>query len=153
MPKYNLKINNKQYTVDVEAGTPLLWVLRDKLGLTGTKYSCGEGICGSCTVHIDGKAERSCILSVENVQGSSITTIEGLAENPDHPIFKTWIDLKVSQCGYCQPGQIMTLAAMLDDKQKHSRKEIDEAMSSVLCRCGTYHRIRKAVDKLVEEGK
>lgn len=153
MPKYNLKINNKQYTVDVEAGTPLLWVLRDKLGLTGTKYSCGEGICGSCTVHIDGKAERSCILSVENVQGSSITTIEGLAENPDHPIFKTWIDLEVSQCGYCQPGQIMTLAAMLDDKQKHSRKEIDEAMSSVLCRCGTYHRIRKAVDKLVEEGK
>ncbi len=153
MPKYNLKINNKQYTVDVEAGTPLLWVLRDKLGLTGTKYSCGEGICGSCTVHIDGKAERSCILSVENVQGSSITTIEGLAENPDHPIFKAWIDLEVSQCGYCQPGQIMTLAAMLDDKQKHSRKEIDEAMSSVLCRCGTYHRIRKAVDKLVEEGK
>ncbi len=153
MPKYNLKINNKQYSVDVEAGTPLLWVLRDKLGLTGTKYSCGEGICGSCTVHIDGKAERSCILSVENVQGSSITTIEGLAENPDHPIFKTWIDLEVSQCGYCQPGQIMTLAAMLDDKQKHSRKEIDEAMSSVLCRCGTYHRISKAVDKLVEEGK
>lgn len=153
MPKYNLTINKKQYTVEVEAGTPLLWVLRDKLGLTGTKYSCGEGICGSCTVHVDGKAERSCILSVENVQGSSITTIEGLAENPDHPIFKTWIDLEVSQCGYCQPGQIMTLAAMLNEKQKHSRKEIDEAMSSVLCRCGTYHRIRKAVDKLVEEGK
>lgn len=153
MPKYNLTINKKQYTVEAEAGTPLLWVLRDKLGLTGTKYSCGEGICGSCTVHVDGKAERSCILSVENVQGSSITTIEGLAENPDHPIFKTWIDLEVSQCGYCQPGQIMTLAAIIDDKQKHSRKEIDEAMSSVLCRCGTYDRIRKAVDKLVEEGK
>jgi isoquinoline 1-oxidoreductase alpha subunit len=153
MPKYNLKINKKEYTVEVEAGTPLLWVLRDKLGLTGTKYSCGEGICGSCTVHIDGKAERSCILSVENVQGSSITTIEGLAENRDHPIFKTWIDLEVSQCGYCQPGQIMTLASLLDDKQKKSRKQIDEAMTSVLCRCGTYHRIRKAVDKLVEEGK
>lgn len=153
MPKYNLTINKKKYSVEVDAGTPLLWVLRDKLGLTGTKYSCGEGICGSCTVHIDGKAERSCVLSVENVQGSSITTIEGLAENPDHPIFKTWIDLEVSQCGYCQPGQIMTLAAMLDDKQGHSRKEIDDAMSSILCRCGTYHRIRKAVDKLVEEGK
>ncbi len=153
MPKYNLNINKKKYTVEVEAGTPLLWVLRDKLGLTGTKYGCGEGICGSCTVHIDGKAERSCLLSVENIQGSSITTIEGLAENPDNPIFKTWIDLEVSQCGYCQPGQIMTLAAMLDDKQKHSRKEIDDVMSSVLCRCGTYYRIRKAVDKLVEEGK
>ncbi len=153
MPKYNLNVNNKKYTVDAEAGTPLLWVLRDNLGVTGTKYSCGEGICGSCTVHIDGKAERSCILSVEDVQNVSITTIEGLAENPDHPIFKTWIDLEVSQCGYCQPGQIMTLAAMMDDKQKHSRKEIDDAMSTVLCRCGTYHRIRKAVDKLVEEGK
>lgn len=153
MPKYNLNVNNKKYTVDAEAGTPLLWVLRDNLGLTGTKYSCGEGICGSCTVHIDGKAERSCILSIENVENASITTIEGLAENPDHPIFKTWIDLEVSQCGYCQPGQIMTLAAMMDDKQNHSRKEIDDAMSTVLCRCGTYHRIRKAVDKLVEEGK
>jgi len=153
MPKYNLNVNNKKYTVDAEAGTPLLWVLRDNLGLTGTKYSCGAGICGSCAVHIDGKAERSCILSVENVQESSITTIEGLAENPDHPIFKTWIELEVSQCGYCQPGQIMTLAAMIDDNQKHSRKEIDDAMSTVLCRCGTYHRIRKAVDKLVEEGK
>lgn len=153
MPKYNLNVNNKKYTVDAEAGTPLLWVLRDNLGLTGTKYSCGEGICGSCTVHIDGKAERSCILSIENVENASVTTIEGLAENPDHPIFKTWIDLEVSQCGYCQPGQIMTLAAMMDDKQNHSRKEIDDAMSTVLCRCGTYHRIRKAVDKLVEEGK
>lgn len=153
MPKYNLNVNNKKYTVDAEAGTPLLWVLRDNLGLTGTKYSCGEGICGSCAVHIDGKAERSCFLSIEDVQNVSITTIEGLAENPDHPIFKTWIDLEVSQCGYCQPGQIMTLAAMMDDKQKHSRKEIDDAMSTVLCRCGTYHRIRKAVDKLVEEGK
>ena len=153
MPKYNLSVNNKKYTVDAEAETPILWILRDSLGLTGTKYGCGEGICGSCTVHINGKAERSCILSVDDVKNASITTIEGLAENPDHPIFKTWIDLEVSQCGYCQPGQIMTLAAMIDDKQKHSRKEIDDAMSTVLCRCGTYHRIRKAVDKLVEEGK
>lgn len=124
-------------------------MLRDNLGLTGTKYSCGEGICGSCTVHIDGNGERSCILSVKDVEGSEITTIEGLAENPDHSIFKTWIDLEVSQCGYCQPGQIMTLAAMLN--KNASKTEIEREMSTVLCRCGTYHRIRKAVDKLVED--
>jgi isoquinoline 1-oxidoreductase alpha subunit len=148
MSKINLTVNKKNYSVDVDPDTPLLWVLRDTLGLTGTKYGCGEGICGSCTVHIDGNAERSCILSVKNVEGSEITTIEGLAENPDHPIFKTWIDLEVSQCGYCQPGQIMTLAAMLN--KNASKSEIENEMSSVLCRCGTYHRIRKAVDKLVE---
>ena len=153
MPKYTLTINQKKQTVDVDAGTPLLWVLRDNLGLTGTKYSCGEGICGCCTVHIDGKAERSCIISIDDADGSSITTIEGLAEKPDYPIFKTWIDLEVSQCGYCQPGQIMVLAALLEQNPKPSRKEIDDAMNNVLCRCGTYQRIRKAVDKLVEEGE
>ena len=151
MPKYTLTINQKKLSVDVDSGTPLLWVLRDNLGLTGTKYSCGEGICGSCTIHIDGKAERSCIINVEDAVGSSITTIEGLAEKPDHPIFKTWIDLEVSQCGYCQPGQIMTLAALLGQNPKPSKKEIDDTMNSVLCRCGTYQRIRKAVDKLVGE--
>ena len=151
MPKYTLTINQKKLSVDVDSGTPLLWVLRDNLGLTGTKYSCGEGICGSCTIHIDGKAERSCIINVEDAVGSSITTIEGLAEKPDHPIFKTWIDLEVSQCGYCQPGQIMTLAALLEQNPKPSKKEIDDTMNSVLCRCGTYQRIRKAVDKLVGE--
>jgi isoquinoline 1-oxidoreductase alpha subunit len=149
MPKYTLTINKKKHTVEVDAGTPLLWVLRDNLGLTGTKYGCGEAICGSCTVHVDGKAERSCVLSIEDVGNSSITTIEGLAENLNHPIFKTWIDLEVSQCGYCQPGQIMTLAAMLE--QKASRKEIDDVMDTVLCRCGTYYRIRRAIDKLTEE--
>ena len=151
MPKYSLLVNKEKYNVDVEPDTPLLWVLRDNLDLTGTKYSCGEGICGSCTVHIDGTAERACILTVENVQGKSITTIEGLAENPDHPIFKAWIDLEVSQCGYCQPGQIMTLASLLERDNKPSRKEIDDVMSTVLCRCGTYHRIRKAIDKVMEE--
>ena len=151
MPKYSLLVNKEKYNVDVEPDTPLLWVLRDNLDLTGTKYSCGEGICGSCTVHIDGTAERACILTVENVQGKSITTIEGLAENPDHPIFKAWIDLEVSQCGYCQPGQIMTLASLLERENKPSRKEIDDVMSTVLCRCGTYHRIRKAIDKVMEE--
>jgi len=153
MPKYTLTINQKKQTVDVDEGTPLLWILRDNLNLTGTKYSCGEGICGSCVVHIDGKAERSCILNIEDVVGNSITTIEGLAEKPDHPIFKTWIELEVMQCGYCQPGQIMTLAAMLQQNPKATRKEIDDAMNEVLCRCGTYQRIRKAVDKLVEEGQ
>jgi isoquinoline 1-oxidoreductase alpha subunit len=152
MPKYTLTVNEKKQTVDVDAGTPLLWVLRDNLGLTGTKYSCGEGICGNCTVHINGKAERSCILNVEDTVGNSIKTIEGLAEKPDHPIFKSWIELEVSQCGYCQPGQIMTLAALLGQNPKPSRKEIDDALNSVLCRCGTYQRIRNAVDKLVEEG-
>jgi aerobic-type carbon monoxide dehydrogenase small subunit (CoxS/CutS family) len=149
MPKYTLTVNQKKQTVDVDAGTPLLWILRDNLNLTGTKYSCGEGICGSCVVHINGKAEHSCILNVEDVAGNSITTIEGLSENPDHPIFKAWIELEVMQCGYCQPGQIMTLAAMLEKNPKPTRKEIDEAMNEVLCRCGTYQRIRKAVDKLV----
>ena len=151
MPKYNLIVNKKNQTVDVDTGTPLLWVLRDNLGLTGTKYGCGEGICGSCVVHINGKAERSCILNIEDAAGNSVTTIEGLAEKPDHPIFKTWIDLEVSQCGYCQPGQIMTLAAILEQNPKASRKEIAAVMNEVLCRCGTYQRIRKAVDKLVEE--
>jgi isoquinoline 1-oxidoreductase alpha subunit len=153
MPKYTLTINQKKQTADVDAGTPLLWVLRDELGLTGTKYSCGEGICGNCTIHLNGKAEHSCIINVEDAVGSSITTIEGLAEKPDHPIFKRWIDLEVSQCGYCQPGQIMTLAALLQQNPEPSSKEIDDAMNSVLCRCGTYQRIRKAVDKLVQEGE
>ena len=151
MPEYNLTINKKHYKVNVDPDTPLLWVLRDNLKLTGTKYSCGEGICGSCSVHIDGEAERSCIISVEEVKEKTITTIEGLAENPDHPIFKAWIDLEVSQCGYCQPGQIMTLAAMLNSENNPSRQEIDNAMSTILCRCGTYPRIKKAVDKLVRE--
>ena len=151
MPEYTLIVNNKKQNVDVNPGTPLLWVLRDNLGLMGTKYGCGEGICGSCIVHINGKAKQSCMLNVEDVTGNSITTIEGLAEKPSHPIFKTWIELEVSQCGYCQPGQIMTLAAILEQNPKVSRKEVDDAMNEVLCRCGTYQRVRKAVDKLMEE--
>jgi len=150
MPKYTLTVNQKKYTVDADTGTPLLWVLRDNINLTGTKYSCGEGICGNCIVLIDGKAEHSCIINVEDIVGNSITTIEGLAENQDHPIFKTWIELEVMQCGYCQPGQIMTLAALLEQIPKPNRQEIDDAINGVLCRCGTYQRIRKAVDKLLE---
>jgi isoquinoline 1-oxidoreductase alpha subunit len=151
MSEYTFVVNNKQQNVDVDPGTPLLWVLRDNLGLTGTKYGCGEGICGSCIVHINGKAKQSCMLNVENVNGDSITTIEGLAAKPDHPIFKTWIELEVSQCGYCQPGQIMILAALLEQSPKATRKQIDDAMNEVLCRCGTYQRVKKAVDKLIEE--
>jgi len=151
MSKYTITVNNKKHTVDADPGTPLLWVLRDNLGLTGTKYSCGEGICGSCTVQIEGKAERSCSINIEDVGESSILTIEGLAENPDQPIFKKWIELEVSQCGYCQPGQIMALAALFNKNPKPSRKEIDNEMNSILCRCGTYQRIREAIDELTEE--
>lgn len=153
MPEYSLNVNGKIRNVNVDEDTPLLWVLRDSLGLTGTKYSCGEGICGSCTVHINGKAERSCTLAIKDVAVDSITTIEGLAENPDHPIFKTWIDLEVSQCGYCQPGQIMTLASLLNENPNITKEEVKENMSTVLCRCATYARIDKAIDKLVEGGK
>ncbi len=149
MPEYKLKVNNKDKNVNVDPDTPLLWVLRDVLGLTGTKYGCGEGICGACTVHINGKAERSCSIAIQDAAGKKITTIEGLAENRSHPIFKKWIELEVPQCGYCQPGQIMTLAALLNKNPKPSQSEINDAMSGVLCRCGTYPRIRKAIDEIV----
>lgn len=151
MPKYKLLVNKKNFSVDVDAGTPLLWVLRDTIGLTGTKYSCGEGICGTCTVLINGKAGRSCSIKVEEAVGKKVTTIEGFAENPTHPIFKTWIDLEVSQCGYCQPGQILTLASILNEKP--TVKQVEDVMDTVLCRCGTNHRIKQAIVKLVGEGK
>jgi len=149
MPQYSLNVNGLKRTVDVEGDTPLLWVLRDSLQLTGTKYSCGVGICGTCVVHINGQAERSCSVSVKDASDKSILTIEGLAENPDHPIFKAWIDQEVSQCGYCQPGQIMTLAALMNENPKPTEQQIEDTMSGVLCRCGTYPRIKKAIDKLV----
>jgi len=149
MSKFLLNVNSEQITVEVDDDTPLLWVLRDNLQLTGTKYSCGIGLCGNCVVHIDGIAERSCSVPINDVSSKSILTIEGLAQNPDHPIFKAWIDQEVSQCGYCQPGQIMTIAALLNQNPKPSSKEIEDTMSGVLCRCGTYPRIKKAIDKLV----
>jgi isoquinoline 1-oxidoreductase subunit alpha len=153
MAEYQLTVNNKNYSVSVDADTPLLWVLRDTLGLTGTKYSCGEGICGTCTVLIDGKADRSCSINIKDAVGKKITTIEGFAENPTHPVFKTWIDLEVSQCGYCQPGQILTLASLFEENPRPSLKQVEEIMDSVLCRCGTNHRIKKAIVKLFEEGE
>jgi isoquinoline 1-oxidoreductase alpha subunit len=139
----SLEVNGKKHTVDVDPDTPLLWVLRDHLHLMGTKYGCGRALCGACTVHIDGKAERSCVTPVGSVQGKKITTIEGLPET--HPVKQAWLAEEVSQCGWCQPGQIMTAAALLAEKPMPADSEIDEAMAGNLCRCGTYQRIRRAV--------
>ena len=147
-----LSINGESHTVDVEPDTPLLWVLRDILGFTGTKYSCGIGQCGSCTVHLDGVATRSCILPVSDAVGHEIATIEGLASESLHPVQQAWIDENVSQCGYCQPGQIMTAAALLIENPDPSDDDIDNAMSGNLCRCGTYQRIRAAIHRAAESG-
>jgi isoquinoline 1-oxidoreductase alpha subunit len=138
-----LEINGKQYEVAVDGDVPLLWVIREHLNLTGTKFGCGMGICGSCTVHIDGKAERSCQMPVASVQGKKITTIEGLVE--DHPVKKAWIAKQVPQCGYCQPGQMMQAAALLKQNPHPSDAAINDAMDGNLCRCGTYPRIRSAI--------
>jgi len=139
-----LRINGKDVTVDVAPDTPLLWVLRDALGMTGTKFGCGIGQCGSCTVHVDGEAVRSCLEAVSGLAGKSITTIEGLTDDGSHPVQKAWIAEQVPQCGYCQSGQIMTAAALLAKKPNPTDADIDEAMTN-LCRCGTYQRIRRAI--------
>jgi isoquinoline 1-oxidoreductase alpha subunit len=145
MAQYTLKINGRSYKADVEPDTPLLWVLRDHLGLVGTKYGCGIATCGACTVHVNGEASRSCVLPVSSVATSKITTIEGLSATGDHPVQKAWEETDVPQCGYCQAGQIMTAAALLKRNPKPTKDEIDATMSGNLCRCGTYHRIRQAV--------
>jgi isoquinoline 1-oxidoreductase alpha subunit len=136
-------VNGTEQRVDVSPDTPLLWVLREKLGLTGSKFGCGEGLCGACTVHIDGKPERSCVTPVGDVQGKKVLTIEGIPEN--HPVKQAWLAEEVSQCGYCQPGQIISAVALLEMKPKPTDSDIDTAMSGNLCRCGTYGRIRKAI--------
>ena len=140
----NLDINGKKYDVDVEPDMPLLWVLRDELGLTGSKYGCGIALCGACTVHIDGEPTRACVLPVSAVAGKRVTTIEGLAPDGKHPVQKAWLQLQVPQCGYCQSGQIMTAAALLSSNKNPSDKDIDAAMTNI-CRCGTYPRIREAI--------
>ena len=145
MATFNLKINGKIYPVDVDPSTPMLWVLRDHLKLMGTKYGCGIGECGACTIHLNGEAVRSCITFVDSVGEKEITTIEGLSGNGDHPVQKAWLDHDVAQCGYCQPGQIMTAVAFLKNNPHPSEEEIEEAMSENLCRCGTYTRIKKAI--------
>ncbi|UXE66122.1 MAG: (2Fe-2S)-binding protein [Chryseotalea sp. WA131a] len=145
MATYQLQINGKTLQADVEPDTPLLWVLRDSVGLLGTKYGCGIGQCGACTVHINGTAVRSCSLPVSAVGTKKVTTIEGLSENGTHPVQQAWDEVDVAQCGYCQAGQIMTAAALLAKNPKPSAEQIDTAMNPNLCRCGTYHRIHEAV--------
>jgi isoquinoline 1-oxidoreductase alpha subunit len=152
MATYSLTVNGKEHKVDVANDTPLLWVLRDTLALTGTKYGCGIGQCGSCTVHLNGTAVRSCSVPVSAVGANKIITIEGLSANGDHPLQLAWQEVDVPQCGYCQAGQIMTAAAFLAKTPNPSDKEIETAMQGNICRCGTYTRIRKAVAIAAKKG-
>ncbi len=142
-----LTVNGRRRNVQADASTPLLWVLRDHLGVTGTKYGCGMALCGACTVHVEGEPTRSCVTPVSAVAGKRITTIEGLSRNADHPVQKVWIELDVPQCGYCQSGQIMSAVALLAKHPKPTDAQIDEAMRGNLCRCGTYPRIRAAIKR------
>jgi len=141
---HEFAVNGQAVRVDVEPEMPLLWVLRDELGLTGSKYGCGVAACGACTVHLDGEPLRSCVMPVAAVAGRSVTTIEGLSKDGAHPVQKAWVDLQVPQCGYCQSGMIMAAVALLRDKPKPTDADIDAAMSNI-CRCGTYHRVRAAI--------
>jgi isoquinoline 1-oxidoreductase subunit alpha len=140
-------LNGKPETVDVSPGMPLLWVLRDVLNMTGTKFGCGMALCGACTVHINGEATRSCITQISTVSGKKVTTIEGLSADGTHPVQKAWIEEDVPQCGYCQSGQIMSAVALLSKKPKPTDADIDDFMSGNICRCGTYQRIRKAIHR------
>ena len=145
-----LTVNGQTLSVEADPETPLLWVLRDHLGLTGTKFGCGKALCGACTVHIDGAPLRSCVLPLGAVAGKSIATIEGLSANCDHPVQKAWIELDVPQCGYCQSGQIMSAVALLAHTPNPSDADIDAAMAGNICRCGTYSRIRAAIRRAAE---
>lgn len=144
----SLKVNGTEHQIEVDPETPLLWVLRDHLGLTGTKYGCGMAQCGACTVHLDGEAIQSCVTPVAEAEGKAVTTIEGLSPDLSHPLQKAWIEHDVPQCGYCQSGQLMTAAALLAEHPRPSDRQIDAAMSGVLCRCGTYNRVRKAIKQV-----
>jgi aerobic-type carbon monoxide dehydrogenase small subunit (CoxS/CutS family) len=152
MATTTLNVNGKDYVVDVSPDTPLLWVLRDNLGLTGTKYGCGEGLCGACTVHLDAEPTRSCTLPVSEAAGKKITTIEGLASGRNQALHKAWLDEEVSQCGYCQPGILMVAAALMAKKSNPTDPEIDEALDGNLCRCGTYGRVRRAIHRAATNG-
>jgi len=155
MSSQTLKVNGKEVSIEVDPSTPLLWVLREKLGLLGTKFGCGQGLCGACTVHINGTAVRSCLTPVVAATNNEVTTIEGLSPDNSHPVQKAWIEADAPQCGYCQPGQIMACAAVLKAKPQATEADVKEAMTN-LCRCGTYGRIQKAVRiaiKLNNEGK
>ena len=145
MSTYNLKINGETHSVEADSDTPLLWILRDQLDLLGTKYGCGIGQCGACTVHVNGSPLRSCMLQVSQLQGMDIVTIEGLSKDADHPVQKAWLEHDVPQCGYCQTGQIMTAAALLKNNPNPTDEDIDAAMDGNICRCGTYVRIKQAI--------
>ncbi len=150
MAKFTLNINGKSHEVDVDPSTPMLWVLRDHIKLVGTKYGCGIAQCGACTIHLGDTAVRSCMLTVSAVGNQDITTIEGLSEHGDHPVQKAWLEIDVPQCGYCQAGQIMTASALLKQNPNPSESEIEMAMNGNICRCGTYTRIKKAVQLAAE---
>ena len=152
MTTWNLTVNNTPQTVEAEPDMPLLWVLRDQLNLTGTKFGCGIGMCAACTVLLNGAAVRSCITPVSAVGTQGITTIEGLSENGQHPVQQAWLEESVSQCGYCQPAKILTAVALLEKNPHPSDLEIDEAFSDNLCRCGTYLRIRRAIQRAAQGG-
>lgn len=142
-----LKVNGAEQRLDVDPETPLLWVLRDVLGLTGTKYGCGQALCGACVVHLDGETVRACVTPVKRAAGGSVTTIEGLSPTGDHPLQRAWVELGVPQCGFCQAGQIMSAAALLRKNPRPSNDDIDRSLAGNICRCGTYTRIRAAVRK------
>jgi isoquinoline 1-oxidoreductase alpha subunit len=150
MPAYNLNINGKTYPVEAEANTPLLWVLRDNIGLTGTKYSCGIAQCGSCTVHFNGSPVRSCSVPVSAAARAKITTIEGLSTDNSHPVQRAWLEEQVPQCGFCQSGQIMAATALLRTNPNPSDEDITVAMQGLICRCGTYTRIHKAIKRAAQ---
>jgi isoquinoline 1-oxidoreductase alpha subunit len=148
-----LRVNGTEERLDVDPEMPLLWALRDVLGLTGTKYGCGEALCGACTIHLDGEAIRACVTPVRRAAGREVTTIEGLSAGGDHPLQRAWVDLAVPQCGYCQAGQIMSAAALLAKKPKPTDADIDQSLAGNICRCGTYLRIRAAVRKAARMGE
>jgi aerobic-type carbon monoxide dehydrogenase small subunit (CoxS/CutS family) len=145
-----LKVNGKELKVDVDPGTPLLWVLRDHLDLTGTKYGCGAGACGACTVHVNGRSLKSCQLPVSAIGSQEVTTIEGISEKEIHPVQQAWLEVDVAQCGYCQTGQIMSAIALLKNKPSPTDEDIDMYMSGNICRCGTYIRIKQAIKKAAQ---
>ena len=151
MPSYNLNINNKSYTAEADADMPMVWVLRDLLDLTGTKFGCGVASCGACTVLLNGTAVRSCQLQVQAVGTGKITTIEGLSEDGSHPVQKAWEKINVPQCGYCQSGQIMNVVGLLNTNKQPTEDQINGLMAGNLCRCGTYHRIQEAIHEVIKE--
>jgi isoquinoline 1-oxidoreductase subunit alpha len=153
LPTINFTVNGQRQDIDVPPQMPLLWVLRDKLGLTGTKFGCGMGLCGACTVHIDGQALRSCSTQISNVAGKTVTTIEGLSPAGNHVVQQAWLEVDVPQCGYCQPGQIMSAAALLSKTPNPTDAEIDSAMRGNICRCGTYQSIRAAIHRAAQGGR